>query len=332
MGKVATECISWRWHGNLGDDMIFAAQEEMFRDQLELGQYVADPRAVLVGGGTFVPKALEHPDLVRLSSELPTAFFGTGIEDPLFWGREHLPDWLKVLNNSAFIGVRGPLSQERLVEWGLPGERVEWIGDPALFFAGSGGSSRTIRGELAVNLGTTYGKLYGFDEPGLERVLQEALQELVRSGWNITLVCAWQPDEGVLDRLQQGVSVKAVEHWHDDYIRALDCVEKFDMVIAEKLHVGVVAACRNVPFIALNYRSKVLDYCRSIGWENFCVDLHDLKPGVIIDMVNRLTRGREESLKTLHENVSAIRARLLQAVPRVVSALARPSAETNRQA
>jgi polysaccharide pyruvyl transferase WcaK-like protein len=155
---------------------------------------------------------------------------------------------------------------------------------------------------------------------------------LVQSGWNITLVCAWQPDEVVLDRLQQGVSVKSVEHWHDDYIKALDCVEKFDMVIAEKLHVGVVAACRNVPFIALNYRSKVLDYCRSIGWENFCVDLHDLKPGVIIDMVNMLTRGRDEYLETLHENVSAIRARLLQAVPRVVSALARPSAETNRQA
>src|SRR5947209_7501866 len=97
--KLVTECVSWRWHGNLGDDLIYAAQEEMFGNVLELGQYVESPGAVLVGGGTFVPKAPEHPDLLRLSRALPTAFFGTGIGDPVFWGTKHIPEWIEIVRN-----------------------------------------------------------------------------------------------------------------------------------------------------------------------------------------------------------------------------------------
>ena len=76
--RLRTECVSWRHHANLGDDMIFAAQEQMFEGVLDLGQYIESPQALLVGGGTFAPKEFEHPDLVALSRELPTAFFGTG--------------------------------------------------------------------------------------------------------------------------------------------------------------------------------------------------------------------------------------------------------------
>ena len=116
--EIPTECISWRWNGNLGDDMIFAAQEAMFRDFLNLGQYISNPEALLIGGGTFVPKFPHHPDLVKLSQQLPTAFFGTGIGDPFFWGTDHIPSWLEILRNSQFIGVRGPLSKRRLEDWG----------------------------------------------------------------------------------------------------------------------------------------------------------------------------------------------------------------------
>lgn len=41
--KNTTECVSWRWKSNLGDDMIWAAQEYLFGDILDLDQYHADP-------------------------------------------------------------------------------------------------------------------------------------------------------------------------------------------------------------------------------------------------------------------------------------------------
>ena len=231
--RVAVECISWRGHGNLGDDLIFAAQQAIFGDVFDLGQWRSAPEAVLVGGGTFVPKRLHHPELVELSQRLPTAFFGTGIGDPLFWGTDHIPDWLKVMRNARFIGVRGPLSMERLAGWGIATDQIEWIGDPGLYFAEKEIILHRCKGELAVNLGITYGKLYGFDEQKVEKTIIATLKQLVRAGWNVTLVCAWPSDDEVIERLQSAVAVSAVEHWHDDYGRALESVAKFDVVLSK---------------------------------------------------------------------------------------------------
>ncbi len=319
--RVPTECVSWRGHGNLGDEMIFAAQEAMFGDTVDLGQYVAAPEAVLVGGGTFVPKFPEHPDLVALSRRLPTALFGTGIGDPLFWGAEHIPAWLEILRNARFVGVRGPLSKERLESWGVPGDRVQWVGDPALYYAGGPVAPRRMEGELAVNLGITYGNLYGFDERQVEAAVIRCLKELTRVGWGVTLVCAWEDDGEALERIEAEVPVKAVEHWHEDYGTALDSVGKFDLVISEKLHVGVVAACRAVPFVALGYRSKVLDFCRSVGWDEFCVSTEGLDQERVLDLIDRLAVARDAHAQRLASGVAVVKARLLDAVPRALSAL-----------
>lgn len=325
--KLVTDCVSWRWNGNLGDDLIYAAQERIFRDDLELAQYPANPDAVLVGGGTFVPKAPEHPQLVELSRRLPTAFFGTGIGDPLFWGRDHIPTWLEIVDNARFVGVRGPLSHERLVEWGVPEERVDWIGDAGLFFAGET-AVRHQPGALGVNLGITYRTLYGFDEAALERALAVALRELARRGWEITLLCAWHPDAEALERLSDDVPIRSVEHWHDDYELALASVGRFDVVVSEKLHVGVVAACRHVPFVALNYRSKVLDFCRSIGWADLCLEIEALDPERIVDSVESLSRERAAQVSRLRLNVERARRRLLAAAPRAVEALSPTGRQT----
>lgn len=301
--------------------MIFSAQEAMFGNILDLGQYLSDPEAVLVGGGTFVPKYPEHPDLVKLSQQLPTAFFGTGIGDPLFWGADHISDWLEIMKNAQFIGVRGPLSKERLEGWGFPGDRIEWVGDTGLYFADEGRNTHRFDGKIGVNLGITYGQLYGFDEQQVENAVTLAMRQLARTGWNITLISVWPPDDDVLDRLKTKVHISEVEYWYDDYVRALESVEKFDMILSEKLHVGVVAACRYVPFVALNYRSKVMDFCRSIGWEKFCVSTEKLDPDQILELITTLTQARNHYSEQLREGVSNTRKRLVKAVPYTVSAL-----------
>ena len=296
----------------------------MFGDVLEFGQYVKDAQAVLIGGGTFVPKYPQNPQLVALSSNLPTVMFGTGIGDPLFWGKEHIPAWLQILHNARFIGVRGPLSRRRLGEWGFPVERVEIVGDTALYFAVDTLSGRHEPGSLAVNLGTTYNKLYGFDEAAVERAVIEALKRLAKDDWRITLVCAWQPDDVAVDRIVQQVPVASVEHWHDDFQTALASMAKFDLVLSEKLHVGVIAACHGVPFVALNYRSKVLDFCSSIGWEAFCLETDRLEAEQIMEKIAILAGDREQCADRLHRAVSQVKRQLIEAIPRAVSALQAP--------
>ena len=315
--KIATECLSWRWNGNLGDDMSWAAQESMFKSSLELGQYISSPKAVLVGGGTLIPKAPENPDLLDLSRCLPTVIFGTGVGDPFFWGKDHIPEWIEILKNSQFIGVRGPLSKDRLEEWGLSSQQIKVIGDTCLYFTEENLKSHHVQGEIAVNLGVTYGQLYGKEEE-LENIIIQVLNRLVKDGWNITLVCAWEPDDVVMDRIKAKVQVKGIEHWHDDYSRALQSIKKFDVVLCEKLHIGVTAACQGIPFVPLNYRSKVMDFCRSIDWEEFCVTTKNPDPDQILEKINSLVRVRKYYSNRLHQSVLSMRDLLLEAVPLVV--------------
>lgn len=208
---------------------------------LDLGQYLTSPQAILVGGGTFVPKYPQHPELVKLSREYPTAFFGTGIGDPLFWGTDHIQTWLDILGHAHFIGMRGPFSQEFLESWELPRNRIDWIGEPALYFATEerGTALHPFQGRLAVNLGITYGNLYGFNEPKLEQTMIRILNELVRIGWSITLVCAWEPDDVVVERIKAKVAVSSVEHWHDDFEQALKSMANFDVVLCKNFTSGL---------------------------------------------------------------------------------------------
>lgn len=87
------------------------------------------------------------------------------------------------------------------------------------------------------------------------------------------------------------------------------------------LHVGVVAACRQVPFVALNYRSEVMDFCQSIGWERFCVSTENLDPDQILDFIEVLADTRDEYSSQLQQGTMRVRERLLAAVQRTVSAL-----------
>jgi polysaccharide pyruvyl transferase WcaK-like protein len=320
MQKIRTECVTWRWNGNLGDDLVYAAQEAMFQEHLSLGQYIKDPEAVLIGGGTLVPKWPENPELLQLSRRLPTAMWGTGIGDPHFWGKDHIPTWIEIVNNCNFVGVRGPLSAERLIEWGAPAQKVKWIGDAAMYYADTSAPPPRTGRHLAANLGKVYGKLYG-DEAQLERAFIMALQRLAKSGWTITLVCAWKPDDEVVQRILDQVPVRDVEHWHDDYNRALESMKKFDVVLAEKLHVAVIAACRCVPFVALNYRSKVLDFCRTVDWDQFCLSSDGITDEVMVAAVENLAQASEDHVSRLRDSVASAKQRLLSAVPELLAAL-----------
>jgi len=319
--KIPTECVSWRWNGNLGDDMIYAAQEAMFGHALQFGQYEFTPEAVFIGGGTFIAKGLQHPDLLKYSQRMPVTIFGTGVADPLFWGRKDIPIWMEIVKNAQFVGVRGPLSLECLLEWGASEHHVQWTGDSALYFAEQIKPKISSTGHVAVNLGTTYNKLFGFNEPAVEKVIIEVIKQLIKENHTVTMVSVWPPDDVVIERIKEQMPMVDVEYWYDDYAKALNSINKFDFIICEKLHMGIVAACRAVPFIALNYRSKVLDFCRSIKWEKFCISTENLRSEPILEFMSEFKKSQKEYSQLLNSNVLEIKNRLQEPIPKVISAL-----------
>ena len=293
----------------------------MLGDALLLDQWIEAPQAVLVGGGTFMSKAPENPDLLALSRALPTAVFTTGADDPKFWGAEIIPTWVEILANAEYIGVRGPRSVEWLVDWGVPEHRVDWVGDAALWFAEGRTPNQAFQGRLAVNVGTTFDRLYGQTDSALLETVVDALRQLTSVGWDISLICAWQPDDGALGYIADRVPIRSTQHWHDDWRRALAEVDSYDLILAEKLHIGVVAACRGVPFVALSYRSKVSDFCRSLSWDRYWLQTDRLNPEDIVERLKDLATDVSRSSLRLQKSAQSVKGRLERAVPRVLKAL-----------
>ncbi|TKX63970.1 polysaccharide pyruvyl transferase family protein [Halorubrum sp. GN12_10-3_MGM] len=50
---------------------------------------------------------------------------------------------------------------------------------------------------------------------------------------------------------------------------AINEISKCDLVIGDKLHSNVLAACTYTPFVSLEYRPKNLDFARSVGMEEY---------------------------------------------------------------
>lgn len=70
---IPTECVSWRWNGNLGDDMIWAAQQAMHSDVLALDQWLSTPH---VSSSAAEPGCPRLPNIWSCSTWL-----GIGNED-----------------------------------------------------------------------------------------------------------------------------------------------------------------------------------------------------------------------------------------------------------
>ena len=75
-----------------------------------------------------------------------------------------------------------------------------------------------------------------------------------------------------------------------------------EFVIGFKLHANVLAAAAGVPFVALGYRFKVLDFAASLGLQAFVVptDAADIA-GAVLARVDRVRRERASLTARLAE-------------------------------
>jgi hypothetical protein len=255
----------------------------------------------LCGGGTYINRnaaAIENYISVRSRTRSLVPTFGTGVIQPEFWSNrengwiDRRKDWVSVLAELPVVGVRGPISKSLLDDAGA--RNVVVCGDPAVAFhatyAGkprSRSSRKPLR--IGINAGDCSGQLWG----QLEDV-QDSFVALARwlrqAGHEVEIIPVWQKDvEACLDvarraELDQS-AVSPVCYTHDAF---LSRIEKLDVLVALKLHAGILAAAANVPFVSLEYQPKCRDFASSIGWNDFSIRTDELMPGKLIDIVAAL--------------------------------------------
>jgi polysaccharide pyruvyl transferase WcaK-like protein len=274
--------LGWNGHDNLGDDAIHLALREQLcdfefvdlpTDPLGAARNVLRPRArlrrsrVLLGGGTVIGRAnwrLAVAAALRACNRGPAAMIGVGVEDPRFHGRRsfsrfgELARWRGLLGRFERVTVRGPQSAELLADVGID---ATIVGDPALLL-----TPRPPRAGNAVVACLGYGDdIWGHDQRLVEREVGLALAHVRDAGADVRFVVANPADRA---------TTAAAASWAGASDAAISCAttpqrffELLDgaaVVVAERLHASVLAACAGVPFVSLEYQPKCRDFAESL--------------------------------------------------------------------
>ena len=287
---------SWTGHGNLGDEAMRAAYDRVFG---------AHPVPVLAGG-TLINRGDGVLDAYAAACgasghSLPT--FGTGVADPAFWrdrGGWHnrLAEWAAILKDLPGVGVRGPRSAAMLQDAGVP---AHVVGDPALVFWRYRDETRPATGNVGLNVGLSGGDVWG-DENDIERACIDLAQRMEAHGLHVTVFPAWTDDVPACQRVAYACKHANLSPHTTDAERFIASLEHIDVMVGMKLHACVLAACANVPFVALEYRPKCRDFCESLDWGH-CVRTDALDPAELCGRAIGLMDTLEENRRWLSTRV-----------------------------
>lgn len=318
----------WVGKANLGDEALYDAFVELFPDDalitlnnpfpLELSLHAGLVRGgrlfkgVMLGGGTLIfHKSYAHIMDNAQQKGLPTAVFGTGVIDTAFWGERRAEQgydpvqdlWKKVLERMAYIGVRGPDSDRQLRAIGITKQEV--IGDPALSICPpmrprSLPSQRSIAFNLG-NIGPAWGSREKIDE-----AYGKVCSSLIADGQSIDFFGLHKSDASRAAEVVSAFGLKPKEVWSEftDTHRTLARLDRYDLVVAQKLHGIVLAAGMGVPCISVAYEPKCVDFMRSIGMEDFVIQADQVSPELLHEKICEATDRYDEVRGIMRDRIT----------------------------
>jgi len=270
----------------------------------------------LLGGGTLINisdsylQGYRH--LFRRTGR-PVPVFGTGVASPEFcslqsgW-TDRRKEWVELFRRLPVVGVRGPLSKALLEESGA--HNVVVVGDPAVCFhrrlesadSPAPGPGRT---RVAINCGAIGANPWASTER-MESLLAGVSRELHARGHELVLFAVCPQDLPACHRVAAAVGSAQVAPLLASPQAFLKEASSWSVVVALKLHAGVLSAAANVPFVALEYRPKCMDFAASIGWEPFVLRINEASVEWIVSKVSVLLEEHPRLARDLCNRMCAL--------------------------
>ena len=271
--RVGIAYVGFSGNRNLGDDAMLEAIR-LLMPWAHVDTDVPDPRIVMVGGGTLFNAGNYYLNKVKRvdGPNMERVVFGTGVRSDKFWDvTERYEDWEPFLDSALRIGVRGPDSLAAMRGWGYDGP-VEVIGDPALSLGRPDGVE-TVEGRVVVCPLHTNGELWGGNDEAVFDALAASVARLKSEGREVVLLTAHPADDRWAIEIMRRSGHPDLEYLagYNDLDDTLALLASAELVIGERLHAVVLAAAMGTPFVAVEYRPKLLDFARSIDSEQWVV-------------------------------------------------------------
>lgn len=90
------------------------------------------------------------------------------------------------------------------------------------------------------------------------------------------------------------------------YLKMINQIKQFDLVIGMRLHALIFAAMLNIPMLAISYDPKVDAFMKLIGQEEYLVSINEVTKEVLRKKINLLWEHREVVAKQLEKRVPEI--------------------------
>jgi hypothetical protein len=275
--------IGWSGHHNLGDELMLDSVRLLLPwADIETS---GDPGQLLIlGGGTLINRSSYLKQVTdRDTPRVERCVIGTGVANPDFWGEQEDPErWVRWLSSCAYVGVRGPLSFERLREWGFTGE-MEISGDSALLLERP--DVPRIGGRVVIAPAWTKGRLWGGSDDAVMEAMAAAVKEWRSMGREVVALASSPDDDGQILQIVErndGGTVPFVQGYLDT-AAAVELIASADVVVGERLHACVVAAAVGTPFVPVEYRPKLRDFAASVGVEQLVIRSDSISAGGLME-------------------------------------------------
>lgn len=211
---------------------------------------------LIVGGGTVLPTVFEHwvgPGL-RYSSDI--YIFGSGMLSPEELRKKGIDRIdLEPYHRSRVIGLRGPLSVKYYQD--LFDISAAYIGDLAFAFA-QNNSNASNAGPMSffyIENNNPSSRIIGTQENILEayRLILTSYTDVCNAGSRIIMTDNREFSE--MTNIASYIKTSRVSN----SAALIDVVARSSVIVTERLHPAIIAACYGIPFLYLQTTSKSLD-------------------------------------------------------------------------
>lgn len=300
--------LGWLGYNNLGDELMWELFEELcFKFYGSKCIVVPSPPdistddisdydTIVLGGGSILLPQYINWIYHALEMDKKIIIWGSGydwadrkyidlleegIDQNLLYDGETVERLEEIVNKSAYIGVRGPLTYSLLESANINMDKVCLSGDPGLLLKADKFPKRcpiiNWSNEdkiIAVNWSTSKNDIYGEDEEYIENQLAQVCKILLEQNYKIYMYIMWPIDIACNRRLYDKVGYHQNVVLDSNLYKAGELtriLKKCTMSINFKLHGNIISAAAGIPFVCLGYRFKCFDFVKSMDLNELIV-------------------------------------------------------------